>query len=45
MSNVSRQIIKSLLNAIDRPPDMVEVLENEIFAIVEHRPTSVRHVQ
>jgi hypothetical protein len=43
MSSVSRQVIKSLLDAID--PDMVEVFENEIFTIVEHRPISVRHVQ
>jgi hypothetical protein len=40
MSNASRQIIKSLLDAIDRPPDIVEVFENEIFRIVGHRPIS-----
>jgi hypothetical protein len=38
MSNASRQIIKSLLEAIGRPPDIVEVLENEMFSSVGYRP-------
>jgi len=38
MSDASCQIIESLLDAIDSPPDMTEVFENEIIRTIWHRP-------
>jgi hypothetical protein len=40
MSNAGRQIINSLLDAINRSPDMAEVFDNKIFRIVWHRPVT-----
>jgi hypothetical protein len=42
MPDASRQIIKPLLDAINRPPDMAEMFENEIFGVARHWPISVK---